>query len=167
MNQFIKNVTDLRKKEYLYWIKIGCSLALKRKAWKLVKKNEKINNQSFTFSHPIKSNNNELVSSTDEKLKAWFSYYKFLGSYSSGHSLSKDFWKDSNVLRNLGSPRQQERNINQDISDEEINKAISSIPNCKAYGPDEIPMEFFKALIPGKNDSEESSENNNTISSVL
>jgi len=26
--------------------------------------------------------------------------------------------------------------------------------------PDGIPMEFFKALISGKNDSEESSENN-------
>jgi hypothetical protein len=30
VNQFIKNVTNLgKKKEYLYWIKIGCSLALK------------------------------------------------------------------------------------------------------------------------------------------
>ena len=47
VNQFIKNVTNLRK-EYLYWIKIGCSLALKkdsRKAWKWVKKNVKINNK--------------------------------------------------------------------------------------------------------------------------
>ena len=41
VSQFIKNVTNLGKKEYLYWIKIGCSLALKkdsRKAWKWVKK---------------------------------------------------------------------------------------------------------------------------------
>jgi len=29
------------------------------------KKNEKINNQSFTFSHPIKNSNDELVSSSD------------------------------------------------------------------------------------------------------
>jgi len=28
-------------------------------------------------SHPIKNNNNELVSSTNEKLKAWHSHYKF------------------------------------------------------------------------------------------
>jgi len=63
VNQFIKNVTNSGKKEYLYWIKIGCSLALKkdsRKAWKWVKKNAKINNQSFTVSHPIKNYNNEL-----------------------------------------------------------------------------------------------------------
>ena len=50
---------------------------------------QKINNQSFTVSHPIKNYNNELVSSTDEKLKVWHSRYKFLGSDSSGHSLSK------------------------------------------------------------------------------
>ena len=40
-------------------------------------------------SHPIKNYNNELVSSTDEKLKIWHSHYKFLGSDSLGHSLSK------------------------------------------------------------------------------
>jgi len=64
------------------------------------KKNAKIGNQFFMISHPIKNNNNELVSSSDEKLKAWHSHYKFLGSDSSGHSISKDFWKDSDVLRN-------------------------------------------------------------------
>jgi len=44
-----KKCNEFRKKEYLYWIKIGCSLALKkdsRKTWKWVKKNAKINNQS-------------------------------------------------------------------------------------------------------------------------
>jgi len=106
-----------------------------------------------------------LVSSTDEKLKVWHSHYKFLGSDSSGHSLSKDYWKDSDALRNLGRPRQQEWDINQGISDEEICKAISSTPNFKACGPDGIPMEFFKALIPCKDDSEGSSDNNSNISS--
>jgi len=38
---------------------------------------KKINNQSLTASQPIKNSNNELVSSTDEKLKAWYSHYKF------------------------------------------------------------------------------------------
>ena len=72
VNQFIKKCNEFRNKEYLYWIKIGCSLALKndrRKAWKWIKKNAKINNQFFTVSHSIKNNNNELVSSTDENLK--------------------------------------------------------------------------------------------------
>ncbi|KAG4090535.1 hypothetical protein H8356DRAFT_1336441 [Neocallimastix lanati (nom. inval.)] len=66
------------------------------------------------------------------------------------HSLSKDIWRDFNSLRNLRNPRQQEWEFNQDINDEKISKAISSTPN-------------FKLLIPGKNDSEESSENNISI----
>jgi len=41
----------------------------------------------------------------------------------------------------LRSPRQQEWEINQGINDEVISEAIS----C---GPDGIPMEFFKVLIP-------------------
>jgi len=47
----------------------------------------------------------------------------------------------------LGSPRQQEWNINQGIRDEEISETISSTLNFKACGPDRIPMEFFKVLI--------------------
>jgi len=84
------------------------------------------------------------LSSTDEKLKAWYSHYKFLGSDSSGHSLSKDYWKDSDALRNLGSPKQQEWEINQGIRHEEVSEAISSMPNFKACGPDGIPMEFHQ-----------------------
>ena len=44
VNQFIKKCNEFRKKKNIYdWIKIGCSLALKkdsRKAWKWVKKKE-------------------------------------------------------------------------------------------------------------------------------
>ena len=50
ITEFVKSIhkkcNEFRKKEYLYWIKIGCLLALKkdsRKAWKWVKKNAKIN----------------------------------------------------------------------------------------------------------------------------
>jgi len=40
------------------------------------KKMQKIYNQSFTVSHPIKNNNNKLVSSTNEKIKSLaFSLY--------------------------------------------------------------------------------------------
>jgi len=129
--------------------------------------NAKINNQSFTIPHPIKNNNNILVSSTDEKLKAWHSHYKFLRSDSSDHSLSKDYWKDFDTQRNLGSPRQQEWDINQGISDEELSEAISSMPNFKTCSSDDIPMEFFEVLIPGKDDSEGSSEDSSNISSGL
>jgi len=52
----------------------------------------------------------------------------------------------------LGSPRQHEWEISQDINDE----AIASTPNFKACDPD--PMEFFKALNLCKDDSEESCE---------
>jgi len=31
VNQFIKTVTNIGKKEYLYWIKIGCSCSLELK----------------------------------------------------------------------------------------------------------------------------------------
>jgi len=48
----------------------------------------------------------------------------------------------------LGTWELQGWEINQDISDEEFSEAISSTPNYKACGPDSIPMEFFKALIP-------------------
>ena len=65
----------------------------------------------------------------------------------------------------MGSPRQQKWEINQDISDEEISEAISCTSNFKARGPDGILMEFFKASISCKDDSEVSNENNFNISS--
>ena len=40
-----------------------------------------------------------------KNLKVWHSPYKFLGSDSSGHSLSKDYWKDSDALRNFGKTK--------------------------------------------------------------
>ena len=49
------------------------------------------------------------------------------------------------------------------MKDEEISEAISSIPNFKVCDPDGIPMEFFKVMTPGKDNSEESSENNSYI----
>jgi len=50
----------------------------------------------------------------------------------------------------LGSPRKQEWDIKQGISDEENSEAILSTPNFKKKKkkktccPDGIPMEFFK-----------------------
>ena len=58
----------------------------------------------------------------------------------------------------MRSPRQQEWEINQRISDEEICEQISSMPNLKACSLYDILMEFFKALIPCKDDSKESSK---------
>jgi len=47
-------------------------------------------------------------------LKAWYYHYRFIASDFSGPSLSKDFWKDSDAFRNLGNPRHQEWEINQE-----------------------------------------------------
>ena len=95
-------------------------LALKnngRKVWKWAKKKckNKKKNQSFIVSHLIKANNNELMSSVDEKLKTWYFHYKFLESNSSNHRFSNDFWKDSDEVLNLKNPRPHEWQINQDI----------------------------------------------------
>ena len=71
VNQFIK-MQWIQEKRIFILIKTRCSLAIKNyssKEWKQVKKNAKIDNQSFTVSHPIKNNNIKLVSSTDEKLR--------------------------------------------------------------------------------------------------
>ena len=67
----------------------------------------------------------------------------------------------------MENPRKQKWEINQDIREEEISEVISSTFNFKACNPDGIPMEFFKALIPGKDDLEESSENDSIIFFVL
>jgi len=66
----------------------------------------------------------------------------------SDHRRSKDFWKGSDTHRNLETQSQLEWEISQDKSDEEISEAIPSTTNIKSCSPDEIPMEFFKALIP-------------------
>jgi len=71
-----------------------------------LKRMQKIKIKLSRFLILLKNNNNELVSFTDEKLKVWHSHYKFLGSNCSGHGLSKDYWKDSDALRNLERPRQ-------------------------------------------------------------
>jgi len=66
----------------------------------------------------------------------------------------------------LGRPRQQEWDINQGKSDEEICKAISSTPNfIKLVVLMVFQWKFFKALIPCKDDSKGSSDNNSNISS--
>jgi len=88
-----------------------------------------LKNQSFTVSHPIKNNNNELVSTIAKKLIARHFHYKFQVSDSSGHGLSsRDFWKDSNALRNLRNLIHQEWEIIQDISYEEILARWSHLP---------------------------------------
>jgi len=60
-------------------------------------------------SHPFKNNSNELVSSTDEEAKK-FGIFIINIRRSEGRILRvivviKNFWKDSNALRNLESPK--------------------------------------------------------------
>ena len=65
----------------------------------------------------------------------------------SGISLSLDYWSESTENEFLINLRNDEWDINQDISIDEIKFAILSTPNYKASGPDGIPIEFFKAEI--------------------
>ena len=51
--------------------------------------------------------------------------------------------------------RHNEWDINQDINIEEIREAILATPNYKASGPDGIPIEFYKALIPPDEENSE------------
>ena len=64
---------------------------------------------------------------------------------------------NSPAIKRIKKLKHSEWDINQDISIEEIVRAISSIPNFKASGPDEIPIEFYKALVPdvSSNDSDD------------
>ena len=54
--------------------------------------------------------------------------------------------------------------INQDISIEEIKEAILATPNYKASGPDGIPIEFYKTLVPP---DDENSVNNSASSLIF
>ncbi|OUM58343.1 hypothetical protein PIROE2DRAFT_16411 [Piromyces sp. E2] len=72
------------------------------------------------------------------------------------HSLSKDYWKNSYIPKYIIEKKHSEWEINQEISKEEIKAAILSTPNYKASGPDDIPIEFYKAML-SDNDSDSNS----------
>lgn len=81
-------------------------------------------------------------------------------------SLSRDFWKDADTLWNFGTPKVTRMGkLTKVLAIKKISEAIASTPNFKSCGPDAMSMEFFKVLIPGKGESEESSEYNSNISS--
>ncbi|KAG4088614.1 hypothetical protein H8356DRAFT_1336232 [Neocallimastix lanati (nom. inval.)] len=100
--------------------------------------------------------NNELVSSTDEKLKALNSHYKFLGLDSSGHSLSKDFWKDSDALMNLGTPRLAIKKFSKPIYSTSEFKALILSWNINNVVTDTNNIEL-------STDSDSNSENNSIV----
>ena len=145
-----KACNEHRKKEYQHWIASGCEYAKShnpRKAWKWIKRTAKIGKTNSVVSHPIKNSKGELVSSTKEQLKVWHKHYKKLASDPTGTSTSLDYWSEAPPSEFLIEFRNEEWDINQDISIDEIRSAILSTPNYKASGPDGIPIEFYKALV--------------------
>ena len=161
-----KACNEHRKLEYQHWIASGCEYAKShnpRKAWQWIKRTAKVGKPASNSSHPIKDKNGNLVISSKEKLKVWHDHFKKLASDPSGISLSLDYWSESAENEFLISSRNDEWDINQDISIDEIKFAILSTPNYKASGPDGIPIEFFKAVVPKGENSESSSPGINCL----
>jgi len=150
-----KACNDFRKKEYQHWIASGCEYVKShnpRKAWKWIKTTAKVGKSFSASPHSIQNKDGLLVSSTKEVLDVWHDHYKTLASDPTGTSLSVDYWNNLPTNEFLLDFRDNEWDINQDISADEIRSAISSTPNFKASGPDDIPIEFFKALISDNDD---------------
>ena len=150
-----KKCNEFRKKEYQHWIEIGCKLAIQqngRKSWNWMKNTAKIR-KNTNFNHPLKNENNQLISSTEDQLKVFHDHYKNLASDPQGTSLSRNYWKNSYIPKQISVEDHCEWDINQEISKEEIKEAILSTPNYKASGPDNIPIEFYKAMLPNGSNS--------------
>jgi len=161
-----KKCNEYRKQEYLHWIKVGCEYVKShnpKKAWKWIHRTAKTGKKFSVTSKPIKDKNGNLVSSTEEQLVVWHDHFEKLASDPSGVSLDLDSWYATPSNSRFILPYNDEWDINQEISIEEIKTAIMNIPNYKASGPDEVPIEFFKALVP-LSDPE---VDNNTIPSGL
>eukprot|EP00833_Pecoramyces_ruminatium_P003122 jgi/Orpsp1_1/1177154/evm.model.c7180000060391.1 len=150
-----KKCNQFRKEEWLHWISIGCNLAIKndhKGTWNWIKKSAK----SGILNQPVKDSEGNLVFSTDDQLHVWFNHYKNLASDFSHCSLYKPYWFNP-AFRFIFKPwRNKAWDINQEISRDEIQKAILSIPNFKASGPDGIPIEFFKAMVYQDNPNDNS-----------
>ena len=145
-----KKSNEFRKKEYQHWIEMGCKQAIQhngKKMWNWIKRNAKTN-KNLNYNHPLKDKKNQLVSSTKGQLEIFHKHYKKLASDPKGQSLSSNYWKNSYITKSIISEDHCEWNINQEISKEEIKEAILSTPNYKASGPDNIPIEFYKAMLP-------------------
>ena len=153
-----KACNEFRKLEYQHWIASGCEYIKShnpRKAWKWIKITAKVGKFLSAPSHSILNKDGVLVSSTKEVLDVWHDHYKNLASDPSGTSISSNTWINPPQNEFLVEYRDIEWDINQDISADEIRSAISSTPNFKASGPDDIPIEFFKALISDYDDNDD------------
>jgi len=95
----------------------------------------------------VKDSDGNLVFFTKDQLKVWYNHYKNLASDFTHRSLYKPFWSNPAWKSFLPIRKHKTWNINQEISREEIQKAILSIPNFKASVPDGIPLEFYKAIV--------------------
>ena len=152
-----------------HWIASGCEYVKShnpRKAWKWIKTTAKVGKSFSASPHSIQNKDGLLVSSTKEVLDVWHDHYKTLASDPTGTSLSVDYWNNLPTNEFLLDFRDNEWDINQDISADEIRSAISSTPNFKASGPDDIPIEFFKALI-SNNDDDANNEPSSDMNCLL
>jgi len=169
-----KKCNEFRKQDYLHWIKSGCDYMKShnpKKAWKWIKTTAKIKQAPSVNDQPIKDKNGNLATTTEGQLKVWKNHYEKLLSdniksdSSSNKNLHSDLERSHNspdkVHSNFDFPILEEWDINQDITVEEITNAILATPNYKASGPDGVPIEFYKALIPFDD------ENNNDNSSGM
>jgi len=156
-----KMCNHFRMLEYQHWVSVGCQLAINKDSrnwWKWIKKNTKIGKSSNFSLHPIKDNDDNIVYSSREQLNVWHDHYEKLASDSTGHSLYKPFWSNPANHKLYNFSNNIEWDINGEISIEEIRSAISDIPKFKASGPDDVPIEFFKAISTDLGNSDDSSD---------
>ena len=118
-----------------------------KKAWKWLKTTAKVDKCKNMSNSPVKDKNGKLATSTKEQLEVWHNHYKKLASSHSDINSALIEWSNKFSNGTIRYTRHNEWDINQDISIEEIKKAILATPNYKASDPDGIPIEFYKALI--------------------
>jgi len=154
-NRMCKIIHDMcniyRKTEYQHWINTGCEYMKShnpKKAWKWLKTTAKVDKFKNMSNSPVKDKNGKLATSTKEQLEVWHNHYKKLASSHSDINSALIEWYNKFSNGTIRYTRHNEWDINQDISIEEIKEAILATPNYKASGPDGIPIEFYKALIP-------------------
>eukprot|EP00833_Pecoramyces_ruminatium_P010362 jgi/Orpsp1_1/1184394/evm.model.c7180000089342.1 len=155
------NIQSLRYKKI---IESACEDFLNkddRRAWLKLKKISKPSFSSSSHSYIIKDKTGKYLFSRADQLNRFAEHYEDLASDITSHSLNKDYWEK---LFDVHSSNNRTWNINKPIEMSEIQETVSSMKNNKAPGPDEIPIEFFKAFFNEPDSSDSSTSNSSTES---